>query len=193
MSLQELKYTSISELASLIKSHDVSPVEVAQSTLDRISALDGCINAFLEVFEETVIRDAKLAESEIVRGMYRGPLHGVPVGLKDLIDVAGKVTTAGSKILAKNVAKNDAKVTSLLRNAGATIIGKLGCVEFALGGTGLNPHYGNTRNPWDQKRITGGSSTGSAASVAAGMLFMVRPPTTFGSWVHRSMTIICLW
>ena len=176
MSLQELKFASISELASLIKSQDISPVEIAQNTLDRISALDGNINAFLAVFDETVIRDAQVAESEIVRGMYRGPLHGVPVGLKDLIDVAGKVTTAGSTILAKNMAKNDAKVTCLLRDAGATIIGKLGCVEFALGGTGLNPHYGNTRNPWDHERITGGSSTGSAASVAAGLL-----PGTLGS------------
>ena len=112
--------------------------------------------------------EQRRAAEEIAGGEYRGPLHGIPVALKDIFAVAGVGLTAGSKILAENVASEDAESTTRLRSAGAIIPGKLNLHEFAFGATGVNPHYGPARNPWDTERITGGSSSGSAAAVAGG-------------------------
>ncbi|MCH7642451.1 MAG: amidase, partial [Chloroflexi bacterium] len=120
----ELTYASIDELAPRIRSGDLSPVELTQDSLDRIDRLEPSLNAFLEVFSESALAQARVAESEIRDGRYRGPLHGITIALKDLIDVSGTVTTAGSTILKDNVATSDATVTRLLKEAGAIIIGK---------------------------------------------------------------------
>ncbi|MDA1257669.1 MAG: amidase [Chloroflexi bacterium] len=165
----ELTYASIDELAPRIRSGEISPVELTQASLDRIERLEPQLNAFLEVFSEAALAQARAAESEIRAGRYRGPLHGITVALKDLVDVEGTVTTGGSTILKDNVAGSDATVTRLLKDAGAIIIGKAALVEFAMGATGMNPHYGASHNPWNLDRICCGSSMGSAAAVAGGL------------------------
>jgi aspartyl-tRNA(Asn)/glutamyl-tRNA(Gln) amidotransferase subunit A len=176
-----LSYLSVAELAPLLKSRELSPVELVQSSLDRIGQLDPTLNAFLDVWDETALSEARVAEGEIAAGAYKGPLHGVPVGLKDLIDFAGTRTTAGSKVLAENVAKSDATVVTKLRESGAVFMGKLNLVEFAFGTTGLNPTTGDVKNPWDTQRITAGSSSGSAAAVASGMVPVALGTDTGGS------------
>src|SRR5208282_1582012 len=115
--------------------------------------------------------DARTAEREIRRGRFRGPLHGIPIPIKDNIETEGIRTTAGSKILATYVPDRDAEVVMKLRRAGAVVIGKTNLHEFAYGITTENPHYGSTRNPWDTARVPGGSSGGSAVAVATGMGF----------------------
>ena len=181
MACDDPAYASVAELARLIEGRELSPVELVQGALDRIERLEPKLNAFLDVFADQALEDARTAEREIAAGDYRGPLHGIPVGLKDIIDVAGRPTTGGAAFLRDNVADRDATVTTRLRQAGAVIMGKLNLVEFAMGATGLNPHYGNTHNPWDPERVTAGSSTGSAASVAAGMLAGALGSDTGGS------------
>jgi len=173
---QDINYSSVAELAPRVKSGEISPVEIARTSLDRIAQLEPSLNAFLEVWGDSALDQASEAEQAISSGDYLGPLHGIPVGLKDLIDVSGKETTGGSKVLAGNVATGDATVVMQLRKAGAILIGKMNLVEFAFGATGLNPHTGDVKNPWDTTKITAGSSSGSAAAVAAGMI-----PVTLGS------------
>ena len=169
MSNIDLFFASVDELAPLLRSGNLSPVELAQATLDRIEKLEPKLNAFLEVFSESALSQAKQAEVEIASGNYRGPLHGITIALKDLIDVEGTVTTGGSKVLKENIATSDATVTRLLKEAGAIIIGKAALVEFAMGATGVNPHYGPSHNPWNLERICCGSSMGSAAAIAGGL------------------------
>ncbi|MDP6183298.1 MAG: amidase, partial [Gammaproteobacteria bacterium] len=147
----------------------MSPVEVTRASLDRIEALDGFSSTFLEVLGGSAATQAQIAESEIKRGLYRGALHGIPVALKDLCDVEGTVTTAGSKVLGERPSDTDCELARRLRAAGAIIIGKTNLHEFAYGGTGVNPHFGTPPNPWGLDRIPGGSSSGSAVSVATGM------------------------
>jgi aspartyl-tRNA(Asn)/glutamyl-tRNA(Gln) amidotransferase subunit A len=173
---QDINYSSVAELAPRVKSGEISPVEIVRTSLDRIAQLEPSLNAFLEVWGDSALDQASEAEQAISSGDYLGPLHGIPVGLKDLIDVSGKETTGGSKVLAGNVATGDATVVMQLREAGAILIGKMNLVEFAFGATGLNPHTGDVKNPWDTTKITAGSSSGSAAAVAAGMI-----PVTLGS------------
>lgn len=159
---------SLSAAARLIESRELSPVELTDACLERIDKLEGKLNAFITVMADEARRDAAIAAEEIAGGSYRGPMHGIPVGLKDLLAVAGVRMTAGSKILGDHVAAEDGEVTLRLKEAGAVIIGKLNMHEFAYGATGVNQHYGPARNPWDPSRITGGSSSGSGAAVAAG-------------------------
>ncbi|MDA1280049.1 MAG: amidase [Chloroflexi bacterium] len=177
----DLIYRSVAELAAGIQSGELSPVDLVAASLDRISQLDGDLNAFLEVWDDTARENALEAEKAISSGGYLGPLHGIPIGLKDLIDVAGKKTTGGSKVLANNVAGTDATVVQKLRSAGAILVGKLNLVEFAFGTTGLNSHTGDVKNPWDRTRITAGSSSGSAAAVASGMIPAALGTDTGGS------------
>ncbi|MDP6823038.1 MAG: amidase [Dehalococcoidia bacterium] len=165
----DLVYASIDELAPRIRSGALSPVELTQASLDRIGRLEPQLNAFLEVFSESALAQAREAEVDIAGGNYRGPLHGITIALKDLIDVEGTITTGGSTVLNDNMATSDATVTRLLKEAGAIIIGKAALVEFAMGATGVNPHYGPSHNPWNLERICCGSSMGSAAAVAAGL------------------------
>jgi aspartyl-tRNA(Asn)/glutamyl-tRNA(Gln) amidotransferase subunit A len=168
-------------MAPLIQGGSLSPVDVVQASLNRISELDPTLNSFLDVWSDSALEDARKAQQAISSGGYLGPLHGIPVGLKDLIDVAGRETTGGSAVLAGNIAKAHATVTARLKAAGAILIGKLNLVEFAFGTTGLNAHTGDVRNPWDTERITAGSSSGSAAAVAAGIIPVALGSDTGGS------------
>jgi aspartyl-tRNA(Asn)/glutamyl-tRNA(Gln) amidotransferase subunit A len=172
---------SLATAAGLIESRELSPVELTDVSLERIEKLDGKLNAFITVMAEEARREAAVAEEEIASGNYRGAMHGIPVGLKDLLAVAGVRMTAGSKILADHVPDEDGEVTRRLKGAGAVIIGKLNMHEFAYGATGVNQHYGPARNAWDTSRITGGSSSGSGAAVAAGQCLGAIGTDTGGS------------
>lgn len=169
MSDKGLCFLTIGELSKLIKKKEVSPVEVTTSFLERINQLDGQINAYITVLEDEARQSSQEAERAILSGNYLGPLHGVPIAVKDLFLTKGIRTTAGSKILADFFPKEDATVIQRLKEAGAVIIGKTNLHEFAYGSTTDNPHYGPTRNPWDMERIPGGSSGGSAAAVVASL------------------------
>ena len=173
----QLAFASIAEIASLYHRGKLSPVELTRFLLDRIARLNPRLNAYLTVCEEQALEQAVRAESALPgkrRGKSTrqlGPLHGIPISLKDNIYTAGIRTTAGSKILHDFVPLRDAPVVTALKKAGAIILGKTNMHEFAYGATSNNPHYGPVRNPWDESRIAGGSSGGSAAALAAGLCF----------------------
>jgi aspartyl-tRNA(Asn)/glutamyl-tRNA(Gln) amidotransferase subunit A len=166
---EQLADLTISKLSPRIKSQELLPVDVTKLFLERIERLNPAINAYVTLTSDQALSDAKAAEKEILGGNYRGPLHGIPVSIKDNIATKGVRTTAGSKVLADWVPDFDATVVTRLKEAGAIILGKTNMHEWASGGTTINPFYGTTCNPWDLKRIPGGSSGGSAAAVAAGM------------------------
>ncbi len=166
LNLEEL---TISELSPQIKRRRISPVEIISQYLERIKRLNPLLNAYTTVTEEQAIVDAEVAEREIKRGKYRGPLHAIPFSIKDNLATKGIRTTAGSKILAEWQPDFDATVVARLKAAGAIILGKTNMHEWASGGTTINPYFGTTYNPWDRKRIPGGSSGGSAAAVAANL------------------------
>jgi aspartyl-tRNA(Asn)/glutamyl-tRNA(Gln) amidotransferase subunit A len=158
---------TISQASKQIESGELSPVELTKSCLERIEEVDDKINAFISVQADQALEVAKGAETQIGAGYYLGPLHGIPVGLKDNVSVRGIATTAGSKVLEKNIAEEDATVAARLKQSGALLIGRLNMHEFAWGGTSDNPHYGPVRNPWNTERFPAGSSGGSGAAVAA--------------------------
>jgi aspartyl-tRNA(Asn)/glutamyl-tRNA(Gln) amidotransferase subunit A len=172
---------SISEAAELLRQKNISPVDLATACLDRIERLNPVLNAFITVTAETAMAQARVAEDEIQRGKWRGPLHGIPIGLKDLIDTAGVRTTCGSALFAERVPSEDAYVVQRLKRAGAVLLGKQNLQEFAYGGTSASSHFGAVHNPWNPKHIAGGSSGGSAAAVAAGMCFAAIGSDTGGS------------
>jgi aspartyl-tRNA(Asn)/glutamyl-tRNA(Gln) amidotransferase subunit A len=172
---------TISELGGRLRRREVSPVEVTRECLGRIERLNPALNAFITVMAESALAEARRAEAEILRGEWRGVLHGVPVALKDLIDVAAVRTTGASALCADRVAAHDAEVVRRLRDAGAVIVGKNNLHEFAYGGSSLVSHSGDVHNPWDVGRIAGGSSGGSAAAVAAGMVYAAIGTDTAGS------------
>ena len=149
--------------------------------LDRIQETDGRLNSFITLMADDAIAAAERSEREVRDGHHLGPLHGIPIGLKDLYYTKGVCTTIGSKIMRDFVPENDAAVTERFKAAGAVIIGKLQMHEFALGATGVNPHYGPAHNPWDLERVTGGSSGGSGSSVAAGQCMGALGSDTGGS------------
>ena len=149
--------------------------------LDAIERAQPALNAFITITAGTALAEARVAEQEVQGGVSRGPLHGVPIGIKDLIATQGTRTTAGSKILARWVPRRDAGVVWMLRLAGAVLVGKTNTHEFAFGTTNDNPHYGAARNPWNSALTTGGSSGGSAAAVAAGLLRVALGTDTAGS------------
>lgn len=169
------------EAAALLRSRRASAVELVHACADRIARLDGELVAFITNSVETAMADARVADEELAHGMDRGPLHGIPVALKDLFDVAGVRTTAGSRILANNLAVRSSTVAERLRNAGAIFVGKTNLHEFAFGVTNQNPHFGAAKNPWDRSRIPGGSSGGTAIAVATGMCFLSPGSDTGGS------------
>jgi aspartyl-tRNA(Asn)/glutamyl-tRNA(Gln) amidotransferase subunit A len=177
----DINFASVAELAPRIRSGDLSPVDLVHASLDRITQLNPKLNAFLKVWGESALRDARNAEKAIASGGYLGPLHGIPIGIKDLIDVAGEETTGGSAVLAGNIADSDATIIANLKAAGAILIGKLNLNEFAFGVTGTNSHTGDVKNPWDTTRVTGGSSSGSGAAVASGMVPLALGTDTGGS------------
>jgi aspartyl-tRNA(Asn)/glutamyl-tRNA(Gln) amidotransferase subunit A len=172
---------TISELAPLLRRKEISPVELTQACLDRIENLNPALNAFITVLADSALAAARNAETEIARGEWRGPLHGIPVALKDLIDTAGVRTTAATERHKDRIPTEDANVVRRLKQAGAVVVGKNNLHEFAYGGSSLVSYFGDVHNPWDTARIAGGSSGGSAAAVAAGLCFAAIGTDTAGS------------
>jgi aspartyl-tRNA(Asn)/glutamyl-tRNA(Gln) amidotransferase subunit A len=172
---------SACELGRMVRNRELSPVEIIGDVLDRIRQLDPGINAFIRVLHDAALADARAAEREISAGKYRGPLHGVPFALKDIFDVKEVPTTAGSKVWQDFIPKEDAPVMKRLRQAGAVLVGKLNMYELAFGITSNNPHFGATFNPWDLSASCGGSSSGSAAALAAGFVPLTLGTDTGGS------------
>jgi aspartyl-tRNA(Asn)/glutamyl-tRNA(Gln) amidotransferase subunit A len=164
-----LRDWTIESAGAAFRSAELSPVALTEMTLAAIEELNPQLNAYLTVLAESARAEARAAEAAFKRGEDRGPLQGIPIALKDLYDVAGVRTTAGSIILADNIAAADSAVTERLRAGGAVLLGKLHLHEWATGVTSINPHFGPCRNPWDPARIPGGSSGGSAAALAAGL------------------------
>ncbi|MDP7102605.1 MAG: amidase [SAR202 cluster bacterium] len=181
MTASDLCYLSIAEAADRISAGRLSPVELIQAHLDRIDKTQPQLNSFITLLADDAIEQATQAETEIRADNSRGPLHGIPIGLKDLYYTKGIRTTVGSAILRDFVPDYDAAVTERFRDAGAIIVGKLQMHEFALGSTSTNPHDGPARNPWDTSRVTGGSSGGSGAAVAAGQCMGALGSDTGGS------------
>jgi aspartyl-tRNA(Asn)/glutamyl-tRNA(Gln) amidotransferase subunit A len=173
--------TTISELSRRIRQKEVSPVEITRECLRQIERLNPRLNAFITVMGESALAEARAAEEEISWGHWRGPLHGIPIAVKDLIDTAGVRTTSASALHKDRVPREDAEVVRRLREAGAVIIGKNNLHEFAYGGSSLISHFGDVHNPWDVNRIAGGSSAGSAASVPAWMACAAIGTDTAGS------------
>ncbi len=169
MALDELTRLSIAEAGEQVRRRVLSPAELTRAYLERIQRQDGDLLAYITVLSAEPLAAATAAQEEIARGHYRGPLHGIPIALKDLMLTRGIRTTCGSRILRDWVPDADATVAARLSEAGAILLGKLNMHEFAYGPTGVNPHYGTPRNPWDRQRMPGGSSSGSAVAVAAGL------------------------
>src|SRR5437899_8859688 len=174
-------FLTIAEAARLIERKELSPVELVESRLDRIARLDGKLNSFIRVLGDEARRDARAAEAEFAAGKYRGPLHGIPIGLKDIYETAGVPTTGHSKVMQDHVPRADAFSVAKLRAAGAIVVGKLATHEFALGGPSFDLPWPPARNPWDIRRFTGGSSSGTGASVAAGLVLGGTGSDTGGS------------
>ena len=164
-----------------MRSREISPVELTEACLRRIDAVEPRLNAFITVTRELALQQARAAEREIAAGRYRGPLHGIPVAVKDLFATKGIRTTAGARILRDNVPDADATVVARLADAGAVLLGKLGMHEFAYGISSVNPHFGDVHNPWDPTKIPGGSSGGSAVAVVTGEAFATLGSDTGGS------------
>jgi aspartyl-tRNA(Asn)/glutamyl-tRNA(Gln) amidotransferase subunit A len=177
----DLTVLTLADAVAQIKGGELSPVELVKACLARIEYLNPTLNAFLTVMGDEALEQARYAAEAIRRGEDWGVLHGVPVGVKDLIDVAGARTTAGSDFLRENVAKEDAFVVQQLRGAGAIILGKTHTHEFAIGATTVNPHYGPAHNPWNVVYSPGGSSGGSAAALAASLCLGALGTDTGGS------------
>jgi len=172
---------TLQQAAGQIRARKISPVELTRACLDRIERLQPQLNAFITVMTDQALAQARELETEALAGNWRGPLHGIPIGLKDLIDTAGVKTTCASAVFADRVPSEDADVVRRLKRAGAVLIGKQNMHEFAYGGTSVRSHYGAVRNPWNVERIAGGSSGGPAAAVAAGLCFGAIGSDTAGS------------
>ena len=168
--MSDLAWLTVAKAAALLRGKKLSPVEYAKALIDRVERYDGKLNAFLRFTPELALKDAQRAEAEIMRGDWRGTFHGVPYGLKDIVDYAGLPTTAHSKILQHNVAAADAVVAQKLRAAGGVFMGKLSTHEFAIGGPSFDLPWPPARNPWSRDHFCGGSSSGSGAATAAGLL-----------------------
>jgi aspartyl-tRNA(Asn)/glutamyl-tRNA(Gln) amidotransferase subunit A len=168
---QDLAFLSIRDVAALVRARQVSPVELTRIVLERIDRQSGRLNAYITVTADWAMELARQAEREIGAGRYRGPLHGIPLGLKDLFETAGVRTTAGSRILADHVPSEHAPVVAKLLDAGAVVVGKHNMHEFAAGFTNINPFYGTAHTPWNVEHLAGGSSGGTAAAIADGLCF----------------------
>jgi len=165
----ELPFLTIKEASDLINKKEISPVELTQSILDRIQDKDEKLNTYITVLSEKALESAKKAEEEISRGNYLGPLHGIPLGLKDIFITKNITTTCGSKMLENFIPPYDATVTQKLLDSGAVILGKNNMDEFAMGSSTETSYFGPTANPWDLQRVPGGSSGGSASATAASL------------------------
>ena len=178
---------TLAEAARLVRAKEVSPIELVEACLARIRAANDKLAAYISVYEEQALAVAKAAEAMLRAGHWLGPLHGIPISLKDNVAVRGLATTAGSKILRDWIPDEDATVTARLRQAGAIFVGKTNMHEFAWGGTSANPHYGAVRNPWDPERFPAGSSGGSGVALLWGNRHRHRglDPPAFCDQRHR--------
>jgi aspartyl-tRNA(Asn)/glutamyl-tRNA(Gln) amidotransferase subunit A len=174
-------FLTIAEAARLIETKELSPVELTESRLARIDKLDGALHSFIRVTAEQARASAKASEAEIMAARYRGPLHGIPLGLKDIYETAGIPTTGHSKVMQDHVPAVDAFTVTRLKDAGCVAMGKLATHEFAFGGPSFDLPWPPARNPWDTSRFTGGSSSGTGASVAAGLVLGGTGSDTGGS------------
>ena len=172
---------SILETSKLLRSRQVSPIELTRECLARIEELNPKLNAFITVTADSALDEARQAEAEIQHGEWRGPLHGIPLALKDLIDTAGVRTTAASALFKDRIPAEDAEVVKRLKAAGAVLLGKQNLHEFAYGGSSLVSYFGDVHNAWNPEHIAGGSSGGSATAVAAGMCYGAIGTDTAGS------------
>src|SRR5271169_4334858 len=173
--------TSIVETGELLRKRELSPVELTKNCLAQIEKLNPQLNSFITVTSESALTQARTAEAEILQGHWRGPLHGIPLGLKDLIDTAGVRTTAASAVFKDRIPTEDAEVVRRLKDAGAVLLGKQNLHEFAYGGSSVISYYGAVHNPWKSAHISGGSSGGSAAGVAADLCYGAIGTDTAGS------------
>ena len=176
-----LHFLTIHEASALLKDGRLSPAELTRAFLDRIEHLDPTLHAYITVLGDSAMEEARIAEETIRRGDYRGPLHGIPIALKDIYDTAGVRTTAASKIMADRVPSEDATTTARLKAAGAILLGKLTLHEFALGGPDTTTGFPLARNPWSLDHIPGGSSSGSGTAIAAGLCMGTLGSCTGGS------------
>jgi aspartyl-tRNA(Asn)/glutamyl-tRNA(Gln) amidotransferase subunit A len=197
MANADLLKLTISELAPKIKAREVSPVEVVEAALAQADRLQPTLNSFITILHDRAMEQAKEQEAALARGEYRGPLHGIPIGIKDNIATANIRTTLATKVLADYVPEEDARVVTLCEDAGAVLLGKENLEEFAAGATSNNPHYGAVHNPWALDHVPGGSSGGGGANVAARVTFAslgtdlggsVRLPATFCGVVGMKQT-----
>ena len=174
-------FLTIAEAGALIARRELSPVELVQSRLTRIERLDGKLHSFIRVLGDEALAAARSAEAEIIAGRSRGPLHGIPIGLKDIYETKGVPTTGHSKVMIDHVPLRDATVVQRFSEAGAIVLGKLATHEFAFGGPSFDLPWPPARNPWDTTRFTGGSSSGTGAAVAAGLVLGGTGSETGGS------------
>lgn len=179
--MNDILFETIETVANHIKNKELSPVELTELTIDQIHENEPRLNAFITVMEEEAMAQAKQLERELEKNQIRGPLHGIPIAVKDILQTKGVRTTSGSKIFEGWIPDEDATSVQKLREAGAIIIGKANLHEFAMGATTENPHFGSTKNPWNLSRIPGGSSGGSAVATATGMAFGAVGTDTAGS------------
>ena len=188
----DLVYVSIAELSDRIRTKDISPVEVVRATLDRIDRLEPQLNAYNTVFADQAVAEARQAEADIGRGDYRGPLHGIPIGINDIYECGP--TTCGSESLADYVADQDCTSVAKLKQAGAIVVGKTATYEFAYGFPTTQSYFKPTRNPWSLDHDAGGSSSGTAASTAAGLAYAGMGSCTGGSirWPAQACGIVGL-
>jgi aspartyl-tRNA(Asn)/glutamyl-tRNA(Gln) amidotransferase subunit A len=177
----DLMTLSLWEASELVRAKKVSPKELTAACLERIQQLNPVLNAYITVTADQAIADAGFAEAEIMKGRWKGPLHGIPIGLKDLFDTARVRTTAASAFFADRVPTEDAEVVRRLKAAGAVIVGKQNMHEFAFGATSVPSHFGAVHNPWNRDYVAGGSSGGSAAAVAASLCYGALGSDTGGS------------
>ncbi len=178
---EALCFLTVTEASKLIRTRKLSPLELTDAYLERIASLDPLLDAFITVTADLARKQARAAEREIARGGYRGPMHGIPMALKDIFDTRGILTSGHSRVCIDRVPKRDATVTRRLYEAGAVLLGKAATHEFAHGGPSFDLPWPPARNPWDLERFTGGSSSGSGAAVAAGLAPCAMGSDTGGS------------
>ena len=181
MDTLEICYMSAGDLSKLVQSKEISPVEIIEAHLTRIDATEPVLNSFITLLADQARKSARQAEKDIQAGRYKGPLHGIPVALKDLYNTGGVRTTSGSRIFDTFIPAEDCTVAAKFHQAGAILLGKLNMHQFAYGPTGENPDYGHMHNPWNPDMVTGGSSGGSGSAAAAGQCTITTGSDTGGS------------
>src|SRR5678816_78301 len=178
---EDLASLSLRQASDLLRNKSVSPVELTNACLQRIEKYNPAFNAFITVTREQALRAAREAETEIQRGRWRGPLHGMPIALKDNIDTAGIRTTGASQVFENRIPDTDAEVARRLKNAGSVLLGKLNLHEFAYGGSSNVTYFGTMHNPWAPDHVTGGSSGGAGIGVASDFCYAALGTDTAGS------------